>query len=180
MKESDLRQQIGGSLQIPTGRAATEALRLSMMLNKMDGHHITLTQAKGAVIGRDKKVYIHDVATLKSYLTQKYGAPETATSVSALRWKRGILVLDPSDGVGSVGLWNGSKMHQMPDHSRQPNVAMNLWTLPNSECFNFFLINVILHQPVFRRRELWVMTPLWINCFVRMQPVAPLLGNMVH
>ena len=148
LRESDLRKQIGGSLQIPTGRAATEALRLSMMLNKMAGHHITLPQAKGAVIGRDKKVYIHDLTALKKYLTQKYKAPETTTSVSTLSGKRGILILDPSDGsVGSVGLWDGSKMHQTPDHSRQPNVAMNLWTpLKGGECFKSFLILLIIFQ----------------------------------
>ena len=146
IKESDLRRQISGSLQIPTGRAATEALRLSMMLNKMAGHHITLTQAKGAVIGRDKKVYIHDLTALKTYLTQKYKAPETATSMSVFSGKRGILILDPSDGnVGSVGLWDGSKMHEIPDRQTSVTKKAYMWT-QKGDCFKCFLVLFILFQ----------------------------------
>ena len=125
---ADLRRKLAGSRYLGSGQAVVDSLRISYMLNKLFGHRIPKTQSHGSVIKNDM-VYIYDLAALKAYLTQKYGAPETATSLSTLSGKSGILVLDPSVGsVGSVGLWDGSKMHQTPDHNNEAsNIKASLW-----------------------------------------------------
>ena len=141
---SNLRKQIDGSHSIPSDQAAADALEVSIMLNKMTGHHINLVQAQGAVIESGKKKYIYDLATLKSYLTEKYTAPVTGTSMAGISGKSGILMVETSDGSGgAVGLWDGSKMYATTDRNLQWNIVKKvyLWMSPSGgRCFMCFLI----------------------------------------
>ena len=120
----DLRTKLTGNLKLNgvTTLAATDCLRVSYMLNKLDGHHIPKTQSQGAFIGSDHRVYIFDLTALTTYLTTTYkDPPQTAQSAATFKGQRGIMMLNvtQSDGsAGSVGLWDGSKMHQITDHSK--------------------------------------------------------------
>ena len=101
------------------------------MLNQLDGHHIPKDNSQGAYIGRDKKVYIYDLAALKTYLTKTYGDPLTVSSVSEVTGQSGILMLDVSQtdrSAGSVGLWDGKNMHQIKDYTKASSVrSVTLW-----------------------------------------------------
>ena len=119
---ADMRSKLAGNRIIDQSQRAIDSLRISAMLNKMFGHRIPMTETKNSVI-RDGRVYIYDLATLKSYLTTKYNAP-----LSEVSDKSGILMLETSDGNGlSVGLWDGRKMHQIADRSGQSGVKRYLW-----------------------------------------------------
>ena len=113
--------------------AATDGLRMSYMLNQLTGYHIPKTQSQGAFIGTDNKVYIYNPTALKTYLTKTYkdDLPQTAASATAFKGQRGIMILDVSqvDGsAGSVGLWDGSKMHQINDYTTSALVrAVTFW-----------------------------------------------------
>lgn len=96
-------------------------------------------------------MYIYDLAVLRSNLMHRYKAPVTATSVSAFRGKSGILMVETSDGSGgSVGLWDGIKMHETTDSSDHTNAVRKayLWT-PTGKCLKL----VCLHY--FKRHGLW-------------------------
>ena len=129
----DLREKLTGNLQLDNVKtlAATDGLRLSYMLNQLDGHHIPKDNSQGAFIGRDKKVYIYDLPALKTYLTKTYGDPLTASSVSEVTGQRGILMLDASQtdrSAGSVGLWDCNNMHQIKDYTKASSVrSVTLW-----------------------------------------------------
>ena len=129
----DLRKKVTGNLQLEKTKtlAAIDGLRLSYMLNQLDGHHIPKDNSQGAFIGRDKKVYIYDLAALKTYLTKMYGDPLTASSVSEVTGQSGILMLDVSQtdrSAGSVGLWDGKNMHQIKDYAKASSVrSVTLW-----------------------------------------------------
>ena len=140
----DLRKKLTGNLKLKdvTTLAATDCLRVSYMLNKLDGHHIPKTQSQGALIGTDHRVYIYDLAALKTYLTTTYkDPPQTAPSAAAFKDQRGVMMLDvsQSDGsAGSVGLWDGSKMHQITDHTKSVG-TVTFWTTKGkvvSLCFS--------------------------------------------
>ena len=77
ISRGDLRKRLTGNLKVNgvTTLAATECLRVSYMLNKLDGHHTPKTQTQGVFIGTDHKVYLCDLATLKTYLTTTYIDP---------------------------------------------------------------------------------------------------------
>ena len=129
---ADLRKKLAGGRQIDSREAAVNSLRISYMLNKLFGHRIPKTESQYSVI-HDDTVYIYGAATLKSYLTGKYGLPEVVTTVSNLNGKSGIMVFDTSalsDGsMYSVGLWDGSKMYGVTDYSQRANVVKkaSLW-----------------------------------------------------
>ncbi|KAI0238561.1 hypothetical protein LSAT2_010708 [Lamellibrachia satsuma] len=129
----DLREKLSGNLQLDNVKtlAATDGLRLSYMLNQLDGHHIPKDNSQGAFIGIDEKVYIYDLAALKLYLTKKYGDPLTASSASEVTGQSGILILDVSQtdrSAGSVGLWDGKNMHQIKDYTKASSVRpVTLW-----------------------------------------------------
>ena len=129
----DLRKKLTGNLQLDNVKtlAATDGLRLSYMLNQLDGHHIPKDNSQGAFIGRDKKVYIYDLAALKTYLTKTYGDPLTVSSVSEVTGQSGILMLDVSQtdrSAGSVGLWDGKNIHKIKDYSKASSVrSVFLW-----------------------------------------------------
>ncbi|KAI0227339.1 hypothetical protein LSAT2_022199 [Lamellibrachia satsuma] len=129
----DLRKKVTGNLQLEKTKtlAAIDGLRLSYLLNQLDGHHIPKDNSQGAFIGRDKKVYIYDLAALKTYLTKTYGDPLTASSVSEVTGQSGILMLDVSQtdrSAGSVGLWDGKNMHQIKDYAKASSVrSVTLW-----------------------------------------------------
>ena len=120
--EPDLTTEIAGNRRVDTRQATTDAVRLSFALNKMYGHNIPKSHSTNSIIGRNTKVYIYQLAGLKSYLTEKYGEPVTVASMAELTGKSGIAMMEVPlvDGSeGSVGLWDGSKMHQISDHSRR-------------------------------------------------------------
>ena len=126
MTGSNLRKQIDGSHKIPSDQVSTDVLKVSVMLNKLTGHHINVVQSQGAVIESDKKKYIYDLTTLKGYLTEKYTAPLTVPSLAGISGKSGILMVETSDGSGSaVGLWDGNKMYEMS--SLQSNVVKKVY-----------------------------------------------------
>ena len=124
----DLRKKLTGNRKLTavTTLAAIDGLRMSYMLNQLDGHHIPKTQSQGALIGIDNKLYVYDLSVLKAYLTKTYkDQPQTASSAAAFKGQRGIMMLDvsQSDGsAGSVGLWDGSKMHQITDYTKTTSV----------------------------------------------------------
>ena len=126
MTGSDLSKQIDGSHNIPSDQVSTDVLKVSMMLNKLTGHHINVVQSQGAVIESGNTKYIYDLTTLKGYLTEKYTAPLTVPSLAEISDKSGILMVETSDGSGSaVGLWDGSKMYEMS--SLQSNVVKKVY-----------------------------------------------------
>jgi len=142
----DLRKKLTRNRKLTTVTkfAAIDGLRMSYMLNKLDGHHIPKTQSQGAFIGADNKVYIYDLAALKTYLTKTYkDPPKTAPSAAAFTGERGIMMLDvsQSDGsAGSVGLWDGNKMHQIKDYTKATSVrSVTFWKVKgrmSSLCFS--------------------------------------------
>ena len=78
--------------------------------------------------------YIYRVKQMKSYLTQKYGAPV----VYKHRDKfvkcapKGILLLEAvwSDASGHATLWDGKKtIDKSDDYFNKPNPTFNLWRL---------------------------------------------------
>ena len=122
MSYSDLRTKITGNSVVDARQAPIEALRVSCMLNSLFGHRIVTRYSQGTIKGLDSNVLINSVPALKGYLTRKYGTPLTFTSASQLSGQSGIVLLDTprSDGsYGSIGLWDGTKMHQMTDYSQQ-------------------------------------------------------------
>ena len=129
----ELHNKVTGNLQLEKTKtlAAIDGLRLSYMLNQLDGHHIPKDNSQGAFIGRDKKVYIYDLAALKTYLTKTYGDPLTVSSVSEVTGQSGILMLDVSQtdrSSGSVGLWDDKKIHQIKDYTKASSVrSVTLW-----------------------------------------------------
>ena len=141
----DLRKKHLGNRKLNEAKtlAATDCLRVSYMLNQLDGHHIPKTQSQGAFIGTDNKVYIYDLTALETYLTETYkDKPQRASSAAAFKVERGIMMLNvsQSDGsAGSVGLWDGNKMHQIKDYSKTTSVrAVTFWKLRgrmSSLCF---------------------------------------------
>ena len=146
----DLHKKLLGNRKLKEAKtlAATDSLRMSDMLNQLDGHHIPKTQSQGAFIGTDNKVYIYDLTALKTYLTTTYkDQPQTASSAAAFKGQRGIMMLDvsQSDGsAGSVGLWDGSKMHQITDHTKSNSVrSVTFWKTKGKMYNLLFTPNVV-------------------------------------
>ena len=123
---ADLRRKITGNSLVDARQAPIEALRMSCMLNNLFGHRIVTPYLQGTVNGLDSKILLNSVPALKGYLIRKYGNPLTLTSASELSGQTGIVLIDTqrSDGsYGSIGLWDGMKMHQMTDYSQQTSRA---------------------------------------------------------
>lgn len=121
MDPADIPGRLGGNLG---GLGNYCCIRVSHALITA-GHPITTASDYRDAAGNK---YIIRVATMKSYLTSKYGAPIAVTAASAAG-KKGIIVFDVSgwsDATGHADLWNGSTCAYRSYWSEAS--AAHLWT----------------------------------------------------
>ena len=110
------------------------AIRLSHALNKTGELIPYINEQTSSGKNPPKWWYIYRVKQMKSYLTQKYGAPV----VYKRRDKfvkcapKGILLLEAvwSDASGHATLWDGKNtIDKSDDYFNKPNPTFNLWRL---------------------------------------------------
>ena len=125
---SSLRKTVVGDRVIASDSTTTSLLRLSYMLNKLDGHYVDkLPQPQGTIIGVDGKIYILDMDKLIQYLTERYGTPITSKSISdKVKQQAGIMVLKMTTG-DVVGLWGGKEMHSIEDYSKRTSSIQDVY-----------------------------------------------------
>jgi len=122
MSGAAIEQQLGGNLK---GLGNYCCVRVSHAMITA-GHSITRTSDYKDKNGNK---YIIKVATMKDYLTGKYGNPTKVTKATAAG-KKGIIVFDVSfsDATGHADLWNGSSCAYQDYWDRASSVS--LWECP--------------------------------------------------